>query len=354
MNVIHKTGSTWRQRGIEPRSQVILVWTCGFWNMPAGIHTHRPTGPQTYRHKNCNNSHPSRRRNKHNAWWLDCVECPQYSFRLEALAVYFLHSTRPSVTWLNSRSSLAACDWLITSSGYAHLDSRRFRQPTFDVAENLENVSCRECTGQTNDFELILTVRMETIHPVEGSFGNEFSPIYKRCRVVAAWSRKTLKKKYFLFLFLEKRPIAGKFSKFCSERIYRHTDWVVFSKFVKFGRRKSVKSWYVFSGTFNPTQSINQAKLQRNIGFTFERAPYARFYRFPSAKFHELWTHNSVIMCMCLANQETTTPRRRHERSYPTPGLVSTGMGDRLWAGIQSRYVTSQLRQLSLASLRGR
>ena len=35
-------------------------------------------------------------------------------------------------------------------------------------------------------------------------------------------------------------------------------------------------------------------------------------------------------------------------------GPVSTWMGDRLWAGIPSRYVTSQLRQLSLASLRGR
>jgi len=30
--------------------------------------------------------------------WLRCVECPQYSIRLEALAVYFLHSTRSSVT----------------------------------------------------------------------------------------------------------------------------------------------------------------------------------------------------------------------------------------------------------------
>jgi len=35
-------------------------------------------------------------------------------------------------------------------------------------------------------------------------------------------------------------------------------------------------------------------------------------------------------------------------------GPVSTGMGDRLQAGIPSRYVTSQLRQLSLASLWGR
>ena len=31
------------------------------------------------------------------------------------------------------------------------------------------------------------------------------------------------------------------------------------------------------------------SNLGFNIGFTFERAPYARFYRFPSAKFHEIW-----------------------------------------------------------------
>jgi len=35
--------------------------------------------------------------------------------------------------------------------------------------------------------------------------------------------------------------------------------------------------------------------------------------------------------------------RSLHERSYPTSSRVSTGMGDRLWAGIPSRYVTSQL-----------
>ena len=49
--------------------------------------------------------------------------------------------------------------------------------------------------------------------------------------------------------------------------------------------------------------------------------------------------------------------RSSHERSYPTSGPVSTGMGDRLWAGIPSRYVTSQPGQLTLASpqlIRGR
>jgi len=37
-----------------------------------------------------------------------------------------------------------------------------------------------------NDFELIPTVKMETRHPVEGSFGNEFPSIYNHCGVVAA------------------------------------------------------------------------------------------------------------------------------------------------------------------------
>jgi len=39
---------------------------------------------------------------------------------------------------------------------------------------------------------------------------------------------------------------------------------------------------------------------------------------------------------------------------YPTAVPVSTGMGDRHWTGIPSRYFSSQLCQLSLASLRGR
>ena len=45
--------------------------------------------------------------------------------------------------------------------------------------------------------------------------------------------------------------------------------------------------------------------------------------------------------------------RSAHERSYPTSGQVSTGMGD-LLSGIPSPYVTSQLGQLILAPLLGR
>jgi len=47
-------------------------------------------------------------------------------------------------------------------------------------------VSCTECTGQGNDFELIPTVEMETRNPVEGYFGSEFLEICNYCGVTAA------------------------------------------------------------------------------------------------------------------------------------------------------------------------
>jgi len=55
-----------------------------------------------------------------------------------------------------------------------------------DVAKKFGEASCKEHTGQGNDFELILTVKMETRYPVEGSFGSEFPSIYNHCGVMAA------------------------------------------------------------------------------------------------------------------------------------------------------------------------
>ena len=46
-----------------------------------------------------------------------------------------------------------------------------------------EYVPCTESSGQANEFELISTVKMETRHPVEGYFGNEFPSIYNHCGV---------------------------------------------------------------------------------------------------------------------------------------------------------------------------
>jgi len=66
-----------------------------------------------------------------------------------------------------------------------------------------------------NDFELILTVKRETRHPVEGSFGNDFPSIYNHMRPEVA---RHWKKIFFLAFFLEKRPLREKFSKCCSRK----------------------------------------------------------------------------------------------------------------------------------------
>jgi len=41
-------------------------------------------------------------------------------------------------------------------------------------------------TAERNDFESILTVKMEIRHPVEGYFGSEFRAICNHCEVMAA------------------------------------------------------------------------------------------------------------------------------------------------------------------------
>ena len=61
-----------------------------------------------------------------------------------------------------------------------------------EVAKNLGAwAACTERTAQRKNFELILTVKMETIHPVEGQFGREFPVICNHCGVMTACSRKT-------------------------------------------------------------------------------------------------------------------------------------------------------------------
>ena len=54
------------------------------------------------------------------------------------------------------------------------------------VAENLGRyLACAESTAHAKDYELILTAKMETRHPVEGQFGSEFPAICNHCGVMA-------------------------------------------------------------------------------------------------------------------------------------------------------------------------
>jgi len=65
-------------------------------------------------------------------------------------------------------------------------------------------------------------------------------------------------------------------------------------------------------------------------------------------------SHGEMRRLGARVNVGSWQRRLEYQRSYSTSSPASTAMGDRLRAGIPSRYVTSQLGQLSLASLRGR
>ena len=92
-----------------------------------------------------------------------------------------------------------------------------------------------------NDFELIPTVKGETMHPVEG-FSNEFPSIYNHCGVMTISSRKTLKK-VSIFAFFGKTTPYGKIFKILFRKnlsLHRSTCCVQISWNLADG--KSVKS----------------------------------------------------------------------------------------------------------------
>jgi len=103
---------------------------------------------------------------------------------IRAQAVYFLHSTMPSVTYLRLSDISVICrdtyfQFPIQSAFLPYIGrqaapalqrtiiSYNTQYRTSNVAENLGRyVSCTERTFQAKDFELTLTVKMETRHPV--------------------------------------------------------------------------------------------------------------------------------------------------------------------------------------------
>ena len=129
----------------------------------------------------------------------------QYSIRpkrsaIRAQAVYFLYSTMPSVTWLRlsvicrvtyfqSPIQFVFLPYVGRQAAPALWRTIGFdtQYQTSDVAENLGRyLSYAERAVQVKDFELILTVKMETRHPVEDQFGSEFPAICNHCVLMTA------------------------------------------------------------------------------------------------------------------------------------------------------------------------
>ena len=119
----------------------------------------------------------------------------------------------------------------MTSSSHVRSDRQRYdmacrvtRERELNVAEKYgSDFFCTRRTAQANDFELILTVKMETRHPEEGYFGNAFRAICNHCGVLAARSRKTWK---FVGQFLRflKTTLYGEILKICSESFHHGID----------------------------------------------------------------------------------------------------------------------------------
>ena len=139
-------------------------------------------------------------------------------------------------------------------------------------------------TGQGNDFELIPMVKIETRHPIEGSFGSEFQSICNHCRVMVAWSHKMLKKIKKFLQFLEKRPLTVKFAKFCSESFRRNIN-VLCSNFMKFGQREN--RWNRVLLTWQKIRLAVQQSLLRGLCPKFAMASPRQCTQ--CSRFHPTW-----------------------------------------------------------------
>jgi len=125
---------------------------------------------------------------------------------------------------------------LETSSGHAH----RHRSLCSDYSMRWNDVEgvgewCRvgfRCGVWPGEWLWVdSNAKMETRHPVEGSFDNEFSSLYNHCGVMTVWSRKIWKILRNFCVSWKNDPLQENFLKFCSERIHRDTDRCVVFKF---------------------------------------------------------------------------------------------------------------------------
>jgi len=93
---------------------------------------------------------------------------------------------------------------LMTSSGHAHLDRQRWHcGMPWSRARCCRKFWGRFLAWSIEAMGMILNYS-NSKNPVEGNFGNEFPSICSHCWVMAARSRKTLKKLHFFCIFFWK------------------------------------------------------------------------------------------------------------------------------------------------------
>ena len=115
------------------------------------------------------------------------------------MAHHTVHGSKRSAQAVYIVRLSRACDWLVSALSAVLVSCFSFTSAAYLVKLVYLISDIGRCGKfgkygaykPGNDFELIPTVKMETRHPVDGSFGSEFPAIYNQCRVMAAWSRKT-------------------------------------------------------------------------------------------------------------------------------------------------------------------
>ena len=138
--------------------------------------------------------------------WLNCVQCPQYSIRLEALG--YLHTSYLIPAFDEAKCHVAQQLMVIGCLRLSDVSVIcRVVNPHPTCLKSLGYVLCTDCTGQGNDFELISTVKIKTRNPFDGYFGRETPATCKCCGVMAAESPKTLIFFEKFFAFFEKWPL---------------------------------------------------------------------------------------------------------------------------------------------------
>jgi len=172
---------------------------------------------------------------------------------------------------------------LITSTGHAHLDRQRYVHGTpwsrVWRRRKFWQVPCTECTGQGMN-ELIPAVKMDS---VEGYFGNEFPSICNHCGVMAAWSRKTLKKS-ILCVFWKNNLLRKIFQRYVPKWFIAIPTTCCVQISWNLADGKLVKSWVA-----NP--ALATARIARKIRQSQPQTMYSACSRFH----HNRFTFGRVI-----------------------------------------------------------
>ena len=152
-----------------------------------------------------------------------------------------------------------------------HDSARRPRWPS-TIAENLGRyLSCTKCTSQGKDFELILTIKMKTRHPVGWPFGREFSAfvIIAELRRPEVASRGNFVSNFFRFVKTPLKLSLMRGSRPKSARASPHiwiTLFQISSKAVHFRR-----SYYDYGGW---TQVFGRTASERETSGLFEKRKF--------------------------------------------------------------------------------